>query len=39
MVEQIDAGPIADVALFAIPPDITVLALEELAYAHLAQLF
>jgi methionyl-tRNA formyltransferase len=39
MLEQVDAGPIVNVALFAIPPDISVLALEELAYAHLAQLF
>jgi methionyl-tRNA formyltransferase len=39
MVEQVDAGPILDVALFAVPPDVTVLALERLAYAHLAQLF
>jgi methionyl-tRNA formyltransferase len=39
MVEQVDAGPIVDVALFAIPADTTVLALEGLAYAHLAQLF
>jgi methionyl-tRNA formyltransferase len=39
MVEQVDAGPIVDVALFAIPADVSVLALEELAYAQLAQLF
>jgi methionyl-tRNA formyltransferase len=39
MVEKVDAGPIIDAALFAIPPDISVLGLEGLAYAHLAQLF
>jgi methionyl-tRNA formyltransferase len=39
MVERVDAGPIVDVALFPIPPDTSVLALEGLAYAHLAQLF
>ncbi len=39
MVEQVDAGPIVDVALFPVPAGITVLGLEGLAYAHLAQLF
>jgi methionyl-tRNA formyltransferase len=39
MVEQVDAGPIIDVARFSIPADITVLGLEGLAYGHLAQLF
>src|ERR1700730_1603425 len=39
MIEQVDAGPIIDIALFPIPADISVLALEGLAYAHLAQLF
>jgi methionyl-tRNA formyltransferase len=39
MVEQVDAGPIVDVAVFPIPADMAVLALEGLAYAHLAQLF
>ena len=39
MVEQVDAGPIIDIALFPIPDDITVPGLEGLAYAHLAQLF
>jgi methionyl-tRNA formyltransferase len=39
MVEQVDAGPIIDVARFAIPAHISVLGLEGLAYAHLAQLF
>src|SRR6204780_2541154 len=32
MVEQVDAGPIVDVALFPIPADMAVLALEGLAY-------
>jgi len=39
MVEQVDAGAIVDVALFPIPAGISVLGLEGLAYAHLAQLF
>ena len=39
MVEQVDAGPILDVALFPVPADISVLGLEGLAYAHLARLF
>jgi methionyl-tRNA formyltransferase len=39
MVEQVDAGPIIDVARFSIPADVTVLGLEGLAYGHLAQLF
>ncbi len=39
MVEQVDAGPILEVSLFPIPPDISVLGLEGLAYAHLALLF
>jgi methionyl-tRNA formyltransferase len=39
MVEQVDAGPIIDVALFPIPANISVLGLEGLAYAHLALLF
>jgi methionyl-tRNA formyltransferase len=39
MVEQVDAGPIIDVAQFPIPPDASVFGLEGLAYAHLAQLF
>jgi methionyl-tRNA formyltransferase len=39
MVEQVDAGPIIDVARFPIPAGISVLGLEGLAYAHLAQLF
>jgi methionyl-tRNA formyltransferase len=39
MTEQVDAGPIIDVALFPVPAAISVLGLEGLAYAHLAQLF
>jgi methionyl-tRNA formyltransferase len=39
MTERVDSGPIVDVASFAIPPDIGVLGLEGLAYAHLAKLF
>ena len=39
MVEQVDAGPIIDVAQFPIPADASVFGLEGLAYAHLAQLF
>jgi methionyl-tRNA formyltransferase len=39
MVEQIDAGPIIDVARFPVPGDISVLGLEGMAYAHLAHLF
>jgi methionyl-tRNA formyltransferase len=39
MVEQVDAGPIIDVARFPIPSDISVIGLEGIAYAHLAQLF
>jgi methionyl-tRNA formyltransferase len=39
MVEKVDAGPIIDVARFPIPAEISVLGLEGLTYAHLAQLF
>jgi methionyl-tRNA formyltransferase len=39
MIEQVDAGPIIEVAPFPMPPHITVLGLEGLAYAHLAFLF
>jgi methionyl-tRNA formyltransferase len=39
MIEQVDAGPIIGVGLFPIPAEITVLGLEGLAYAHLAQLY
>jgi len=39
MAEQVDAGPIIEFASFSIPPHISVLGLEGLAYAHLALLF
>lgn len=39
MVEQVDAGPIVDVEMFALPADISVLGLEGMAYARLALLF
>lgn len=39
MVRQVDAGPIVEVATFAIPADITVSGLQGLAYANLAKLF
>jgi len=39
MVQRVDAGPIVGVELFVIPADISVADLEELAYAHLADLF
>ena len=39
MVKRVDAGPIVDVALFAIPADIGVADLQQLAYAHLAEMF
>jgi methionyl-tRNA formyltransferase len=39
MAARVDSGPIVDMTLFAIPPGAGVLALEGLAYAHLARLF
>ena len=39
MIERVDAGPIIGVARFPIPARTSVLGLEGLAYAHLAQLF
>jgi methionyl-tRNA formyltransferase len=36
---SVDSGPILDVDLFPITPDMPVLALEEMAYAHLAKMF
>jgi methionyl-tRNA formyltransferase len=39
MVRRVDAGPIVDVELFAVPADISVTDIEELAYAHLAHMF
>src|ERR1700758_1769322 len=39
MAERVDSGPIVEAVLFPIAPDIGVLGLEGLAYAHLARLF
>src|SRR5580698_4564058 len=39
MAERVDSGPIVDVASFDVPSGISVLGLEGLAYAHLAQLY
>lgn len=39
MIERVDAGPIVEVEHFAVPPDITVAGLEEMAYARLVQIF
>lgn len=39
MIERVDAGPIVDVVRFAIPANISVAGLEELAYAQLARMF
>jgi len=39
MMERVDSGPIVDAAMFPIPADTGVVALEGLAYAHMAQLF
>jgi methionyl-tRNA formyltransferase len=39
MIERVDAGPIIDVETFPIPAGMSPLALEELAYAHLAKVF
>jgi methionyl-tRNA formyltransferase len=39
MAERVDAGPIVDVARFPVPPNIGVLGLEGLAYAHLARMY
>jgi methionyl-tRNA formyltransferase len=39
MADRVDSGPIIDVLSFAIPAGVSVLALEGLAYAHLARLF
>jgi methionyl-tRNA formyltransferase len=39
MVEQVDAGPIIDVAPFRVPAGISVFGLERMTYARLAQLF
>ena len=37
MVERVDAGPIIEAEMFAIPADISVLGLEGMAYARLAR--
>jgi methionyl-tRNA formyltransferase len=39
MAARVDSGPIIEVTRFAIPANMGVLALEGLAYAHLAQLY
>src|SRR6201999_3118070 len=39
MAERVDSGPIVDVVSFDVPSGISVLGLEGLAYAHLAQLY
>jgi methionyl-tRNA formyltransferase len=39
MAERVDSGPIVGTELFPVPVSITVSALEELTYAHLARLF
>src|SRR5215831_12740772 len=39
MAARVDSGPIIDVLSFAIPAGVSILALEGLAYAHLARLF
>ena len=39
MIEEVDAGPIVAVELFAVPSAISVLGLEGMAYARLAALF
>jgi methionyl-tRNA formyltransferase len=39
MTKRVDAGPIVGVEMFSIPAGMSVNGLEELSYAHLAQLF
>lgn len=39
MAERVDAGPIVDVEMFAIPPGVTTTRLQELAFMQLARLF
>ncbi|HLL27461.1 MAG TPA: formyltransferase family protein [Xanthobacteraceae bacterium] len=39
MIEEVDAGPIVGVEMFAVPPDADVVALETMAYSQLAKLF
>lgn len=39
MIERVDAGPIVEVEVFAIPPGISVGGLEEMTYTRLVQMF
>jgi methionyl-tRNA formyltransferase len=39
MIEQVDAGPIVGVKMFAIPPNTSVLRLQEMTFVELARLF
>lgn len=39
MIEQVDAGPIVGVELFAVPPSTSLRSLDELAFVQLARLF
>lgn len=39
MIERVDAGPIVEVDVFAIPPKTSVSGLEEMAYTRLVQMF
>ena len=39
MIERVDAGPIVGVKMFDIPPNTSVLRLQELAFVELARLF
>lgn len=39
MIERVDAGPIVEVEVFAIPPGTSVSGLEEMAYTRLVQMF
>jgi methionyl-tRNA formyltransferase len=39
MVARVDAGPIVGVAMFPIPPDVSVASLEGMTYARLSYLF
>lgn len=39
MIERVDAGPIVEVEVFAIPPGISVGGLEEMTYTQLVQMF
>jgi methionyl-tRNA formyltransferase len=39
MIERVDAGPIVGLKMFGIPPNMSVLRLQELAFVELARLF